>query len=291
MISPWFKKLLLNESVLTRAVVRCIARPGPIAMLMVVRDEIDIIEQNIDFHRRMGIEHFAVTDNGSVDGTRDVLADLKRRLGDAIVVIDDAEPGHHQSARVERMIQMAKEKFRPRWIIASDADEFWYPASGRYDSEMDGRKNILNCYWHNFLPRPDAPWQQFTDVGEMPGYHGGMSKALCLARGLVGMYSGNHESRSIPHIAVRSDNIRVYHYPVRSYEQFERKVVQGHRAALKASFETSAAWHWRGYYEAWESGRLPEVYAELASRNRIREDRTMAELFGGADKPRTGTVA
>jgi hypothetical protein len=281
MISPWFKKFFLNESVLTRAAVRCMARPGPITMLLLVRDEIDIIEQNIDFHLRLGIEHFVVTDNGSVDGTRDILGDFKRRLGKSIVIIDDAEPVHHQSVRVGRMIQVAKKEFRPRWIISSDADEFWYPASGRYDSEIDGRKNVLNCYWHNFLPRPNMPWQEFTDVGEMPGYHGRTSKTFCLARGLVGMYKGNHESRSIPRVISRSDNIRVYHYPVRSYEQFERKVVQGHRASVKALDPESANFHWREYYQAWENGRLPQLYEELASRNRISEDRTMAELFRG----------
>jgi Glycosyl transferase family 2 len=281
MISPWFKNLFLNESALTRAAVRCMARPGPIAMLMLVRNEIDIIEQNIEFHLRFGIENFVVTDNGSTDGTRDILTDFKQRLGKSIVIIDDAEPAHHQSVRVDRMIQVAKQEFRPRWIISSDADEFWYPASGSYDSEIDGRKNILNCYWHNFLPRPNMSWREFTDVGEMPGYHGKMSKAFCLARGLIGMYKGNHESRSIPRIMSRSDNIRVYHYPVRSYEQFERKVVQGHRAALKASYEENAAWHWREYYHAWENGRLPQVYEELVSRNRISQDRTMADQFSG----------
>jgi Glycosyl transferase family 2 len=286
MISPWFKKFFLNESVLTRAAVRCMARPGPITMLLLVRDEIDIIEQNIDFHLGLGIEHFVVTDNGSVDGTRDILADFQRRLGKSIVIIDDAEPVHHQSVRVDRMIQVAKKEFRPRWIISSDADEFWYPASGRYDSEIDGRKNVLNCYWHNFLPRPNMPWQEFTDIGEMPGYHGRMSKTFCLARGLVGMYKGNHESRSIPRVISRSDNIRVYHYPVRSYEQFERKVVQGHRASVKALDPESANFHWRAYYESWENGRLPQLYEELASRNRISEDRTMAELFrGDLEKP------
>ena len=273
------KKLLLDESVLTRVAVRCMARPGPIAMLMLVRDEIDIIEQNIEFHLRFGIENFVVTDNGSVDGTRDILADFKRRLGKSIVIIDDAEPTYHQSVRVNRMIQVAKQQFRPRWIISSDADEFWYPVNGRYATEIDGRKNILNCYWHNFLPRPNTPWQEFTDVGEMPGYKGQTSKVFCLARGLLGMYTGNHESRSIPRIMSRSDNIRVYHYPVRTYEQFERKVVQGHRAAVKASFQESAAWHWREYYQAWESGRLPQVYEELASRNRVSQDRTMADLL------------
>ena len=278
-MSPWFKKFFLNESVFTRAVVRCISRPGPITMLLLVRDEMDIIKSNIDFHLGRGIENFVVTDNGSVDGTRDILADFKRRLGKSLVIIDDAEPAHHQSQRVNRMIQVAKQEYRPRWIISADADEFWYPASGRYDTEIDGRKNILNCYWNNFLPRPNIPWQEFTDVGEMPGYHGKMSKAFCLARGLLGMYPGNHESRSVPHIASRSENIRVYHYPVRTYAQFERKVIQGHRAALKAAFEESASWHWREYYQAWENGQLPKVYEELASRNCISQDTTMAELF------------
>lgn len=273
------KKLFVDESVVTRAIVRCMARPGPIAMLMLVRNEIDIIEQNIDFHLRMGIEQFVVTDNGSVDGTRDVLSDLKRRLGNSMIIIDDAEPAFHQAARVDRMIRLAKREFRPRWIISADADEFWCPLSGRYDSELNGQKNILACYWHNFLPRPGISWQQFTDIGEMPGYRGDSSKLFCLAQGLKGMYAGNHESRSIPRIKARSENIRVYHYPVRSYQQFERKAVQGHHAKLKASWGRDAAWHWDEYYEAWEAGRLQQVYEELASRNRISQDTTMAELF------------
>ena len=279
MSSPWLKNFLLGDSVLTRAAVRSMASPGPVAMLMLVRDEADIIQSNFDFHLRMGIQQFVVTDNGSVDGTRDILADLKRRLGKSIVIIDDPEPAHHQTARVNRMIKVAKEEFRVGWIIACDADEFWYPASGNYETEIDGRKNILDCYWHNFLPRPNMLWQQFTDVGEMPGYHGRSKKVFCLSRGLIGMYSGNHESRSIPRIPANSDNIRVYHYPLRSYEQFERKVVQGYRAQIKTTFQQGAAWHWQEYYEAWEKGQLPQVYQDLATRNSISQDTTMAELF------------
>ena len=278
-MSPRLKKYLLSESVLARASVRIMARPGPIAMLLLVRDEIDIIEHNLNFHLRMGIEQFVVTDNGSVDGTRDILADFKRRLGKSLVIIDDSDSAYHQAMYVNRMINTAKQEFRPRWIISADADEFWYPVSGRFDSEIDGRKNLLSCYWHNFLPRPDMPWQEFTDVGEMPGYKSKNSKLFCLARGLLGMYTGNHESRSVPHIRANSDNIRVYHYPVRSYQQFERKVVQGHRAAVKASFGGSAAWHWGEYYQAWEAGKLRHLYEELASRNRISQDITMADLF------------
>lgn len=279
MIARSLKKLLLSESALTRAALRRMATPGPIAMLMLVRDEADIIARNIDFHLHFGIETFVVTDNGSTDGTREILAGFKNRLGKSFLIIDDSSSGYQQAKLVNRMIQVAKQEFRPRWIISSDADEFWYPMSGRYDSEMDGKKNILNCYWRNLLPRANTRWQDFTDIGEMPGYHGKMSKVLCLARGLRGMYTGNHESRSIPRVAVRSENIRVYHYPVRTYEQFERKVVQGYRAAVKASFQQSAAWHWGEYFQAWEKGELPRVYEELASRNLLSHDTTMAELF------------
>jgi hypothetical protein len=284
MKSAGLKQYLLQESLLARAAVRCIAGPGPIAMLMLVRDEMDIIGHNLDFHLRMGIEQFVIMDNGSVDGTRDILSDFQRRLGKSVVIIDDAEPAHRQSVRVDRMLQVVKKQFRPRWIISSDADEFWYPASGRYDTEIDSTKNILYCYWNNFLPRPGTPWQEFTDIGEMPGYNGRTSKVFCLARGLLGMYSGNHESRSIPHVSADSENIRVYHYPVRSYQQFERKVVQGHRAALKAAWQQSAAWHWGEYYEAWENGRLPQVYEELALRNVMSQDKTMAELFSTCNR-------
>ena len=277
--SPWYKKLFLEESVLTRVAVRCLAGPGPIAMLMLVRDEKDIIRESMEFHLRFGIENFVVTDNGSVDGTRDILSDLKRELGKGLVIIDDAEPAHRQIDRVKRMIEVSKRTFRPRWIISSDADEFWYPVNGNYHSEFDRRKNILSCFWHNFLPRADTAWQQFTQIGEMPGYHGRMQKSLCLARGLLGMYSGNHAARQIPHIEATSTNIRIYHYPIRTYEQFERKVVQGHRATVKASMHQNVNWHWREYYKAWEEQRLPDVYRQLASQDLATEDTTMAEHF------------
>ncbi|GAA3757089.1 glycosyltransferase family 2 protein [Terriglobus aquaticus] len=274
------KSVFLRSSPLTRAAVRLMAGPGPITMLLLVRDESDIIAENIQFHLGRGIQTFVVTDNGSTDGTRDILRDFEQSLGSSFLVLDDPELAHLQAQRVNRMIGLARERFHPRWILSADADEFWFPASGSYASEFDGRANILDCYWHNFLPRPNTAWQDFSDIGEMPGYHGRMKKTLCLARGLLGMYAGNHEARTIPHVEARSENIRVYHYPVRSYQQFERKVIHGHRATVRAAEHQNVAWHWREYYQAWQEGRLPEMYASLAANNRVAEDSTMAELFG-----------
>jgi len=44
-----------------------------LVMTLKVRDEADIIEDNLRFHRAMGVDFFVVTDNGSVDGTSEIL--------------------------------------------------------------------------------------------------------------------------------------------------------------------------------------------------------------------------
>ena len=44
-----------------------------IVMTLLVRNEEDIIKNNIDYHLNQGIDHIIVTNNLSTDGTRDIL--------------------------------------------------------------------------------------------------------------------------------------------------------------------------------------------------------------------------
>jgi hypothetical protein len=47
---------------------------------MIVRDELPLIEKNIEFHAKQGVDHFVVMDNTSVDSTREAFSihDLQR---------------------------------------------------------------------------------------------------------------------------------------------------------------------------------------------------------------------
>ena len=44
-----------------------------VVMTLLVRDEEDILRENIDFHLKQGVDHFIVTDNLSLDSTSEVV--------------------------------------------------------------------------------------------------------------------------------------------------------------------------------------------------------------------------
>ena len=59
-----------------------------LVMTLKVRDEADIIEHNLRFHRALGVDFFVVTDNGSTDGTSEIL-DRYAAAGLAHVIRDE----------------------------------------------------------------------------------------------------------------------------------------------------------------------------------------------------------
>src|SRR5471030_48631 len=94
-----------------------------LVMTLLVRDEEDILAANFDFHLAQGVDFFIVTDNLSVDGTRDIIESYVRRG----VAIYSHEPSDDfsQFRWVTKMARMAAAQYGADWVINSDADEFW----------------------------------------------------------------------------------------------------------------------------------------------------------------------
>jgi hypothetical protein len=152
------------------------------------------------------------------------------------VVHDDAE-GHHQSRRVTAMARLALDDHGADWIIHNDADEFWWPVSG---SLLDVFAAIPEEYGQlevrrvNFLPASDrrgGPFYADMIYRERASLNlQGTpleTKRAHRPHPKVVMAPGNHAlSGAQLRPSPVTDMLEIFHFPMRDYEQFERKVVQ-----------------------------------------------------------------
>lgn len=101
----------------------------PVAvMTLMVRDEIDIIGDWLDYHLGQGLCRIIVTDNASADGTYELLR--KYADADLIDLHQYVEHDKQQAMVVTGMAREAFTRYGADWVLNSDADEFWVTEDG-----------------------------------------------------------------------------------------------------------------------------------------------------------------
>jgi hypothetical protein len=96
-----------------------------LALTLMVRDEADIVSSMLDHHLAQGVDTIIVTDNGSIDGTTDILRDYEAR--GLIELRHDPRHLKQQSPVVTQMARDAHTVHGADWVINADADEFFLP--------------------------------------------------------------------------------------------------------------------------------------------------------------------
>ena len=80
---------------------------------------------------------------------------------------------------------------------------------------------------------------------------------------LIEVGPGNHSVKSPPLGNLICWPLQVLHFPMRSYAQFENKIVKGGAAyARNRELPDKVGRTWRRLYEVWQRGELPQHYAE-----------------------------
>lgn len=95
-----------------------------LVMTMMVRDEADIVAATIEHHLAQGVDRIIVTDNASVDGTREILEAYAAVA--PVTLHHDPEHRKQQGRVVTRMAREAH-ALGATWVINGDADEFLRP--------------------------------------------------------------------------------------------------------------------------------------------------------------------
>jgi Glycosyl transferase family 2 len=230
-----------------------------LVMTLLVRDEVDVIRTFLEFHYARDVDFIVATDNGSTDGTNDVLK-LYERDGRLSLIDDPSELS--QEAQVTHMARLAASDFGADWVINSDADEFWFARQGTLREVLDSmrrRVGRVRCSWSHFPPRPGDSF--FADrmtarlcVPQPPRFHH-QRKLVHRADRTVVVAGGNHDAsgRKLRR-ATKDSPIDVLHFPLRSRAQFERKFLRWF------DILPSLPPRYQEVYEAYQEGRLDQLW-------------------------------
>ena len=128
-------------------------------MTLLVKNEEGMLEENLQFHKAMGVDGFIITDNNSTDSTPDIIRKYKQK-GWIKEVIEEKATNYEQKDWVDRMIWKAKTIYKADWIITAASSEAngiaVYNLHGSIDDvkqtlvafAASDRKNDEHCYEH-----------------------------------------------------------------------------------------------------------------------------------------------
>ncbi|WEJ62127.1 glycosyltransferase family 2 protein [Thiomicrorhabdus lithotrophica] len=250
-----------------------------LVMTILCRNEVDIIEANIKTHSTLGVDGFVVMDNGSTDGTREKLAELTKQYN--LHVIDQPSQTYQQAKWMKELAFYARDKMGARWVISNDADEFWIPENGDLKSYLQAQDSVVTVKRSNML---------LTEKALTDDYHFSQAehrvlypicydrevqksdnqismllvpispKVIVNPRGLIKLSGGNHRAKHVGKaFTARSEaGIHVYHYPIRTYSQFEANIM--HREELLKLPNARMGDHYRRWVRIYQQGGLEQEF-------------------------------
>jgi len=206
-------------------------------MTLLVRDEEDIVEEQLRFHLEHGVDFVIATDHRSSDRTSEIL----RRYAHAghVHLIQEDAVECPQGLWVTRMARLAATDFGADWVINSDADEFWFSREGQLREVLAAipeRFGAIRGIARHFVPRPEGaePFyermvvRRLPDSDPMSPYQPSV-KVLHRADRDVVVPNGNHDALGRRLRLMREWCLfDVLHFPIRSRAQMERKFSAWH---------------------------------------------------------------
>ena len=241
-----------------------------VVMTLRARDEADIVGAQIDFHLNAGVDFVVAIDHRSRDGTTEIL-ESRARDGHLQLVREDAA-AMDEGDWATRLARIAAREFGADWVIGSDADEFWWPRGGSLKevlASVPARYGVVHALLRQFVPRPDdgsffaermtARVSGAAPINDPTSLFRPNLKAVHRGDPEVTLSAGAHTLLDSSLVPMRGwYPIELLHFPIRSFEQCDRKY-----ANLRDSLGRSRNAYYERVHRARQEGRFVEFYGSL----------------------------
>ncbi len=240
-----------------------------LVMTLLVLNEADIVAANIRHHLASGVDVVVATDNGSTDGTVEILEEFQR---DGVLHLrHDADDRFDQARLTTGMARIARERFEADWVLSNDADEFWVgPLRAIIETTPS---NLLFCRRANRIVAAEDAWSfaaaRYLAIALKSEARAELlrpiqPKVLVRASDLVQLTQGCHNAEIREPRPAIAREILIRHFPIRGRDHFLRKATAGGAAyARNQGLDPRVGEHWRRWHREIEHGRLDDAYASV----------------------------
>lgn len=226
--------------------------------IFLVKNEADVLGHTLKHAFGQGIDRALVVDNGSTDGTLELINELTGRYD--IIVGFDHEAAYYQSHKMTYLARWASKR-GAGWVIPTDADEFWFAESDTVGDFLRSTTNdIVEAQLFNLFPTPAQPEAHGLE-GTLRFDHTKhvLGKTALRGHPLAWLSMGNHFG---VRPGMTGGGLFVAHVPWRSRAQYGRKVRQGAAALASTDLEEHLGGHWRRLGDS-DDAHLDENWSAL----------------------------
>jgi hypothetical protein len=228
-----------------------------------VKNEADIIESFVR-HNLGRLDALVLIDDGSVDGTREILLALEGEGLNLVTLAWDGSVGHEQSMKLSELLLVLTSRMNVDWVFPLDADEA-IDCVSRVALERNlkkiPRQGVGIVPWRTYIPAATDDWAEINPfrrilhrkAREAPQFYKVVLPGWQLGCGPIVIATGSHSARSATGFKQLTMNlleeVSLAHFPVRSPDQLVSKVIGGWLSMCATGFgRPSRAFHWRDMY-------------------------------------------
>jgi hypothetical protein len=261
-----------------------------VAGACVVRDAVDLLPYLCGHYLRAGFAHVAFVDDGSRDGTFELLTKIARRT-ERVSVRQVRSDVYDQSAL---MTEAANALIQQGYsiVVPFDADEFWNAEAGEFERMSQSMPEALfQGHWVNFVQsrkchvsgrtsplhmRYRAPAAESADQNSIGTYS---HTFVCLlerkiafkTRGVVEIDVGQHALMRGPY-RLCGPSIEIFHLPLRSREEIIKRGLNYEPRRAPLRLQPWMGWQSAFHRRAVLDEKVDEVWASSSSDDNGRVD-------------------